>query len=44
MDVCEPFQTAEGELASGDLNRLRTPDPPHGFWRAMKIPDLIRSV
>jgi len=24
--------------------RLSTPNPPHGFWRAGKIPDAIRGV
>jgi hypothetical protein len=28
-------------LAAADFNRLSTPDPPRGFWRAGKIPDAI---
>jgi hypothetical protein len=31
--ICGSFRTAGGELAAGDFNRLRTPDPLHGFWR-----------
>jgi hypothetical protein len=33
LDDGGPFKTAGGELAAGDFNKFRTPDPPHGFWR-----------
>jgi len=44
LDDCGPFRAAEGELAAGGFNRLSTPDPPHGFLRAGKIPDAVRGV
>jgi len=31
-------------LAADDFNRLSTPDPPHGFWRAGMILEAICGV